>query len=82
MDLHTLITIILALSAWFILIRWVLPWIGVPTCMSGCCCAAPAPAAGQQADSSKDAATNPPNVQACCPENRDDPKPIHTDVSN
>ena len=39
MDLHALITIVLAVLAWFILIRWVLPWFGVPTCMGGSCCA-------------------------------------------
>jgi hypothetical protein len=22
---------------WFVLARWVLPWFGVPTCMSGAC---------------------------------------------
>jgi hypothetical protein len=25
------------LAAWFVLNRWVLPWFGVPTCMSGNC---------------------------------------------
>jgi hypothetical protein len=25
------------LAAWFVLNRWVLPWFGVPTCMSGGC---------------------------------------------
>jgi len=25
------------LLAWFVLSRWVLPWLGVPTCMSGGC---------------------------------------------
>ena len=27
------------LAAWLVLNRWVLPWFGVPTCMSGCCAA-------------------------------------------
>jgi len=80
MDLHALITIVLAVLAWFILIRWVLPWFGVPTCMGGCCCASQ-PAAGRQVDSSKDSAQSSPTMQACCPDNRDNPKPIHTDVS-
>lgn len=26
------------LAGWFVLMRWVLPWLGVPTCMSGACC--------------------------------------------
>jgi len=25
------------LVAWLVLNRWVLPWLGVPTCMSGAC---------------------------------------------
>ncbi|HIQ22948.1 MAG TPA: hypothetical protein EYH34_17115 [Planctomycetes bacterium] len=25
------------LAAWIVLNRWVLPWFGVPTCMSGSC---------------------------------------------
>jgi hypothetical protein len=25
------------LAGWFVLNRWVLPWFGVPTCMSGNC---------------------------------------------
>lgn len=41
---------------WIVLSRWVLPWLGVPTCMSGCCqesrCAsAPASAAAAREDS-------------------------------
>ena len=24
-------------AAWFALNRWVLPWVGIPTCMSGSC---------------------------------------------
>jgi hypothetical protein len=26
-----------ALVLWFVLSRWVLPWLGIPTCMSGNC---------------------------------------------
>ncbi len=25
------------LALWFVLGRWVLPWMGIPTCMSGNC---------------------------------------------
>ena len=41
------------LAAWFVLSRWVLPWFGVPTCMSGncgsgaSCCPADFPPAAQ-----------------------------------
>jgi len=28
------------LAAWFVLNRWLLPWLGVPTCMSGACASA------------------------------------------
>jgi len=24
-------------AAWFVLTRWVFPWLGIPTCMSGGC---------------------------------------------
>ena len=33
------------LAAWFILSRWLLPALGIPTCMSGQCVAPPAPPA-------------------------------------
>lgn len=26
-----------ALLGWFVVFRWVLPWLGVPTCLSGTC---------------------------------------------
>jgi hypothetical protein len=29
--------VLLFLAAWIVLNRWVLPWFGVPTCMSGSC---------------------------------------------
>ena len=25
------------LAVWFGMVRWVLPWLGIPTCMSGSC---------------------------------------------
>ncbi len=31
------------LAAWVVLNRWVLPWLGVPTCMSGGCAASTCP---------------------------------------
>ncbi len=31
--------VVLFLSAWIVLNRWVLPWFGVPTCMGGGCSA-------------------------------------------
>jgi hypothetical protein len=37
MNLSTFTTLILVFAAWFILMRWVLPWLGVPTCMGGNC---------------------------------------------
>jgi hypothetical protein len=51
MNTSALITMVLVISVWFILIRWVLPWFGVSTCMSGCCSVAPRPTVNQQADS-------------------------------
>jgi hypothetical protein len=35
-----------AFIVWFTLNRWVLPWCGVPTCMSGRCTSEPCPACG------------------------------------
>jgi hypothetical protein len=32
---------LVVLTLWFVLFRWVLPWIGVPTCMSGSCGVSP-----------------------------------------
>lgn len=31
------------LAAWFVLNRWVLPWCGISTCMSGSCAVGPRP---------------------------------------
>jgi hypothetical protein len=28
---------ILFLAGWFVLVRWILPALGIPTCMSGSC---------------------------------------------
>jgi hypothetical protein len=46
------------LAAWFVLSRWVLPWFGVPTCMSGncgtgSCCPTEFPRAVQGAEDQK-----------------------------
>ncbi|GIX01532.1 MAG: hypothetical protein KatS3mg112_0469 [Thermogutta sp.] len=30
--------ILLFLGLWIVLNKWVLPWFGIPTCMSGGCC--------------------------------------------
>jgi hypothetical protein len=30
--------ILLFLGLWIVLNKWVLPWLGIPTCMSGGCC--------------------------------------------
>lgn len=44
------------LVAWIVLNRWVLPWLGVPTCMSGncgtgsTCCPTDVPPAVQQSE--------------------------------
>jgi hypothetical protein len=37
MNFSTFATIFLVLAAWIALNRWILPWFGVPTCMSGGC---------------------------------------------
>lgn len=43
MDIYAVIAIFLLLAGWFTLSRWVLPWLGVPTCMSGSCSLTPRP---------------------------------------
>ncbi len=35
------------LAAWVVLNRWVLPWFGVPTCMSGGCATRMCPTGGR-----------------------------------
>jgi hypothetical protein len=35
-----------AFLAWFVLNRWLFPWLGVPTCMSGGCGGQRCPACG------------------------------------
>gem|GEM_PF-1151895 len=37
MTLKEGLTVAAILLAWFALNRWVLPWLGIPTCMSGAC---------------------------------------------
>jgi hypothetical protein len=37
MDWKTTGLLLAFLTAWIVLNRWVLPWFGVPTCMSGGC---------------------------------------------
>jgi hypothetical protein len=39
MDWKTAGLLLAFLAAWIVLNRWVLPWFGVPTCMSGGCAA-------------------------------------------
>lgn len=52
------------LVAWIVLNRWVLPWLGVPTCMSGncgtgsTCCPTDSPPAVQQSDDEQDLRAN------------------------
>lgn len=53
------------IAGWIVLSRWVLPWLGVPTCMSGCCqgpacVSGPEPAAGAWEDTA--APLSPPQV--------------------
>jgi hypothetical protein len=36
------------LALWFVLARWVLPMLGINTCMSGACSADPRPAASDE----------------------------------
>lgn len=42
--MNELLVFVLFLAGWVVLNRWVLPWLGVPTCMSGACAAEPRPA--------------------------------------
>jgi len=35
--MRDLLLVLGLVAAWVVLSRWVLPWLGVPTCMSGCC---------------------------------------------
>ena len=37
MSIKEITFVLLFLAAWIVLNRWVLPWFGVPTCMSGGC---------------------------------------------
>jgi hypothetical protein len=65
MHSSTFIIIVLAMAAWILLNRWVLPWLGIPTCMSGCCSASPTPgehrrAASAQADRTGSSNSNVP----------------------
>lgn len=32
------LVILLFLGLWIVLNKWLLPWLGIPTCMSGGCC--------------------------------------------
>jgi hypothetical protein len=48
-------TVIVVLSVWFVLNRWILPWFGIPTCMGGSCCSvAPHSTEIQRADAAKE----------------------------
>lgn len=39
------------LGLWFSLNRWILPWMGIPTCMAGACSAGPQePASGDDVE--------------------------------
>lgn len=56
MDSQGLGLLLLILVLWFVLNRWVLPWFGVPTCMS-CGCAAerdPRPREAERAEAMGD----------------------------
>jgi hypothetical protein len=37
MDTQTAFLLVGIVVAWIVLNRWILPWLGVPTCMSGGC---------------------------------------------
>ncbi len=55
-------------ASWFALNRWVLPWMGIPTCMSGSCstgCTLPPTYADTEADGddAKSAAEGTPSNQ-------------------
>jgi hypothetical protein len=41
--------VLLFLAAWIVLNRWVLPWFGISTCMSGSCGVDRRPAVGHEA---------------------------------
>jgi len=54
MGLKELGLVLGVLLAWFVLSRWVLPWLGVPTCMSGACAVDSRPTATEEvSDGSK-----------------------------
>lgn len=40
--------------AWFVLSRWVLPWFGINTCMSGSCGVDPRPAVTEEVSAPAD----------------------------
>jgi hypothetical protein len=48
MDYSSFAMVALLLAGWIILNRWVLPWMGVPTCMGGCCSVSPPSAVSQE----------------------------------
>lgn len=50
MDFSSFTSVVIVLAAWFILSRWVLPWFGLPTCMSGCCSNSSCATACQQSE--------------------------------
>ena len=48
MDTQTVFLLVGIVATWIVLNRWILPWLGVPTCMSGGCSADTHPEQCQQ----------------------------------
>ncbi len=51
--------IVLFLAAWIVLNRWVLPWFGISTCMSGSCSLDRQPAAQEDVSNWTDRQNSP-----------------------
>ncbi len=39
--MNEFLVLVVFLAAWIVLNRWILPWMGVPTCMGGACATKP-----------------------------------------
>jgi len=48
MNYRDIALVVAFLAAWIVLNRWVLPWFGVPTCMSGGCASGSCPAVQEE----------------------------------
>lgn len=48
MNYRDIALVVAFLAMWIVLNRWVLPWFGVPTCMSGGCSSGSCPAVREE----------------------------------